>query len=139
MSDGSVAAGKFMGVVASNLLAGCVYRFLVPSGSQKIMEQFRALLVVRVGRDLVRRNCSFRRTAQPVSSGIALYRVDMDALAGEEPALLAQMQDYISLIGELGYLIRPNEDSNSDMVMNKEHRERAQSAFDSLWSAATRA
>ncbi|HWO60318.1 MAG TPA: helix-turn-helix transcriptional regulator [Umezawaea sp.] len=138
MPDGRAVAGKFMGVVASNVAKGCDYRFLVPADSGPVVDQFRDLLTDRVGGDLVRRNCSFRRATQPVTSGTALYRLDLDALDSEEPALLAQMQDYISVRGELGYVIRPNEDSNADMVMNKEHRDRAQVAFDVLWGAANR-
>lgn len=136
LPDGSSAAGRFMDVVAKNLWTGCEYRFLVPVGSEHIIEQFRILLTDRVGRDLVSRNCSFRRTAQPVYAGIAIYRLDTDKLGAEEPALLAQMQDYIGARGELGYTIRPNEDSNSDMLMGKEHRNRAEAAFGSLWSSA---
>ncbi|WNV83828.1 helix-turn-helix domain-containing protein [Umezawaea sp. Da 62-37] len=135
LPDGSAAAGRFMDVVATNLLAGCDYRFLVPVGAEHVIEQFRILLTERVGRDLVSRNCSFRRTAQPVYSGIAIYRLNMDKLAAEDPALLAQMQDYIGVQGELGYTIRPNEDLNNDMMMSREHRDRAKAAFNALWTS----
>lgn len=138
MPDGQPAAGEFLEVVAMNLSKGCDYQFLVPLGSEAMVEQFRSLLADRVGRDSVRKNCSFRRTGQPVTAGTALYQLDMAALRADEPALLEQMGDYISVVGEFGYLISPNSDSNSDMVMNKPHRERAQSAFDALWSAAAR-
>ncbi|PRY30937.1 helix-turn-helix protein [Umezawaea tangerina] len=135
LPDGSAAAGRFMDVVAMNLLAGCTYRFLVPVDSEHVIEQFRLLLVNQVGRDLVRRNCSFRRTAQPVYSGMVIYRLDLGRLGMEEPALLTQMQDYIGAHGELGYVIRPNEDSNSDMMMSNGHRNRAKAAFNTLWAS----
>jgi transcriptional regulator with XRE-family HTH domain len=138
MPEGDAAPGEFLDIVAKNLLTGCDYRFLVPVGSEGVVERFRSLLVRQVGRDSVRRNCSFRRTGQPVMAGTAIYRLDIDALRTDEPALLAQMGDYIGAAGELGYLIRPNEDSNSDMIMSRPHRERAQLAFESLWSAAAR-
>jgi transcriptional regulator with XRE-family HTH domain len=136
LKDGSATAGRFMDVVANNLLAGCDYRFLVPVGSENVIDQFRNLLTDRVGRDLVSRNCSFRRTAQPVFSGIVIYRLDMDRLGAEEPVLHAQIQDFIGSGGELGYVIRPNEESNSDMLMGNEHRHRAEDAFSTLWSSA---
>jgi transcriptional regulator with XRE-family HTH domain len=136
LPDGSAAAGRFLEVVAANLRTGCEYRFLVPTDAEHVIEQFRILLTERVGRDLVRRNCSFRRTTQPVYSGLAIYRLDLDSLEADEPALLAQMQDFIGVRGELGYVIRPNEDSNSDMLMSKEHRQRAIIAFESLWSSS---
>jgi transcriptional regulator with XRE-family HTH domain len=139
LQDGRATAGKFLGIVARNLLAGCDYRFLVPTGLEHVMDQFRSLLTARAGRDLVRRNCAFRRTSQPVSSGVAIYKLNMTKLATKEPALLAQMHDFISTSGEFSYLIRPNKESNSDMVMNKEHRDRAKLAFETLWVGATRA
>jgi len=138
MPDGEPAAGEFLEVVAKNLAKGCDYQFLVPLGSEGMVEQFRTLLTDRVGRDSVRKNCSFRRTGQPVTAGTALYQLDMVALQADEPALLEQMGDYISPGGDFGYLISPNIDSNSDMVMNRTHRERAQSAFAALWAAAAR-
>jgi len=137
-ADGEGAAGEFLEVVAVNLAKGCDYRFLVPPGSEEVVEQFRVLLAARVGRDAVRRNCAFRRTGQPVTAGTVLYQLDMAAMRADEPALLEQMEEYISSQGEFGYLISPNNDSNSDMVMNKAHRDRASSAFDALWTAATR-
>jgi transcriptional regulator with XRE-family HTH domain len=138
MPGGDAAPGEFLEVVAANLLKGCEYRFVVPVGSENAVERFRSLLSARVGRDSVRNNCSFRRTGQPVLAGAGLYRLDLAAVRVDEPALLAQLADYIGENGELGYLIRPNGDSNSDMVMSKQHRDRAQSAFESLWTAGVR-
>lgn len=136
MPDGEPAAGEFLEVVAANLLHGCDYQFMVPLGSEKMVQQFRGLLADRVGLDLVRTTCSFRRTGQPVIAGTGLYQLDLTEMRSREPDLLERMGDHIGPAGEFGYLISPNRESNSDMVMNQEHRERAQSAFTALWSAA---
>lgn len=138
MPGGDAAAGTFMEVVATNLAKGCEYRFLVPAGSEVVVERFRSLLASRVGRDSVRKNCSFRRTGQPVFAGAVVYRLDVELLRAEDPALHEQMKDHIGDNGEFGYLIRPNSDSNSDMIMNESHRTRAQLTFESLWAAAVR-
>jgi hypothetical protein len=95
------------------------------------------MLAEQVGGDRVRENCAFRRTNAPVFTGAALYKIDAAGLEAQEPALYAQVNDYIGPDGWLGYVIRPNDDSNSDMLMDPLHTRRARSAFDALWSSST--
>ncbi len=138
MPEGEATGGEFLEIVAANLMKGCRYRFIVPNGSEQVAERFKSLAGARAGRDSVRKNCWFRRTGQPIMGGAALYRLDVDALRTEEPVLFAQLKDYIGGSGDLGYLISPNSDSTSDMVMNGQHREHSQAAFESLWATAGR-
>jgi transcriptional regulator with XRE-family HTH domain len=64
LPDSQPAVGRFLEVVAMNLLKGCDYQFLVPLDSEAMVEQCRSLPAERVGRDAVKKNCSFRRTEQ---------------------------------------------------------------------------
>jgi len=64
-----------------------------------------------------------------------LYRLDTIKLEAEEPALHAQICDYLSDDGWLGCIIRTNNDSNSDMLMDPEYVLRARSAFERMWSS----
>jgi transcriptional regulator with XRE-family HTH domain len=134
--EGGAAAGRFLNVVANNLQMGSRYRFLVPAEeevSAGTVTAFRSLLAAQVGGDQVHENCAFRCTRMPLMTGIALYRLNADVLEMAEPALYAQFAPHMSEAGWLGCVIRPNGDSNSDMLMDSVHIGRAQAAFDALW------
>jgi transcriptional regulator with XRE-family HTH domain len=138
LEDG-IAAGRFLPVVAANLERGAEYRFLVP-GPDRALESTvadcRRLLADQVGGDRVRDCCAFRRTAAPVLTGVVLLKLDPVRLKAEQPALYSQISDYIGDDGWLGCIIRPNDDSNGDMLMDQPHARRARLSFDALWSAA---
>jgi hypothetical protein len=68
--------------------------------------------------------------------GAALYQLDAAALEAEEPALHAQFRDHLDEDHWLGCVIRPNSDSNSDMLMDALHTRRAKGAFDVLWATS---
>jgi transcriptional regulator with XRE-family HTH domain len=132
-----VVSGRFLPVVAANLKAGVPYRFILPQDRRwdTTVEAFRQLLAGQSGGDRVRQNCEFRLTAAPVLTGILLYRLDIVRLEANEPALYAQVCDYLSDYDWLGCVIRPNNDSNSDMLMDPAHVRRAKDAFDRMWSS----
>lgn len=73
----------------------------------------------------------------PVFTSVVLYELDTVRLEAEEPALHAQIRDYLSEDDWLGCVIRPNNDSNSDMLMDPGHARRARDAFDLMWSSGT--
>lgn len=136
--EAGIAAGRFLPVVAGNLERGAKYRFLVAGdvGSWgATIEACRRLLAAQVGGDRVQENCEFRLSSAPVFSGVMLYQFETARLETEEPALYAQVSDYVGEDHWLGCVIRPNDDSNSDMVMNHLHTRRARTAFDLLWSS----
>lgn len=135
---GGSAPGRFLAVVAANLERGTPYRFLLPQGEPwgEITNDFRQLLSEHIGGDRVRENCSFRMTAAPVSSGFLLYQLDTIRLGVEEPALHAQICDYLNGDVWLGCVARTNNDSNSDMLMDPEHVRRAQEAFTRMWASS---
>ncbi|HEY1624636.1 MAG TPA: helix-turn-helix transcriptional regulator [Streptosporangiaceae bacterium] len=138
LEDG-IAPGRFLPVVAANLERGAAYRFLIPGPDHALettVEQCRRLLADQIGGDRVRESCAFRRTAASLLVGVVLLRIDPVALMAEEPALYSQISDYLSDDGWLGCVIRPNNDSNGDMLMDVEHARRARISFDALWSAA---
>jgi hypothetical protein len=89
-----------------------------------------------VGGDRVNENCRFRRTLQPIMSGSGLYQLDVAMLAMEDPGLFAQFNKYLLNGAWLGYLNRPNNESNADMLMSPEYTERARATFVALWDAA---
>jgi hypothetical protein len=134
-----IAAGRFLPVVAANLERGAAYRFLVPGPDRALeatVEECRRLLADQVGGDRVREGCAFRRTAAPLLVGAVLLKLDSVGLTAEEPALHSQVSDYLSEDGWLGCIMRPNNDSNADILMDLEHARRARISFDALWSAA---
>jgi transcriptional regulator with XRE-family HTH domain len=129
--------GRFLSVVAANLENGASYRFILPQDRRwdDTVGACRQLLARQIGGDRVRENCAFRLTAAPVLTGILLYRLDTIRLAAEDSALYAQIQDYLSDDVWLGCVIRPNNDSNSDMLMDAAHARRARNAFNVMWSS----
>ena len=134
---GGLAPGRFLSVVAANLENGARYRFILPQDRpwDAIVEAFRQFLADQTGGDRVRENCSFRLTAAPVLAGLLLYRLNTVKLEAEEAALHAQIRDYLSDDGWLGCVIRTNNDSNSDMLMDPEYVRRARGAFERMWSS----
>lgn len=139
MAEGGSVAGQFLQVVAANLSRGCKYRFLLAGelGTQEsAVVSFRQLVAAAVGADHVHENCSFRRSILPIMAGSGLYRLDVSTLAMEEPALFTQFSKYLRDGTWLGYLNRPNDDSNADMLMSPTQTARACQAFDALWLAA---
>ena len=134
---GGLAPGRFLSVVAANLENDATYRFILPRDQSwdATVEAFRQLLADQIGGDRVRENCAFRLTAAPLMTGILLYRLDTIRLEAEEPALHAQIHDYLSDDVWLGCAIRTNSDSNSDMLMNPDYVRRARSAFERMWSS----
>jgi transcriptional regulator with XRE-family HTH domain len=131
--------GQFFQAVADNLAKGCKYRFLLAVEERTFAETvppFRDLIAARVGGDQLNENCSFRRTTQPVMGGSGLYKLDIPRLAQEEPALLAQFTGYLFDGSWLGYVNRPNNESNSDMLMRPGFTQRAQDTFNALWDKA---
>ncbi len=134
---GGLAPGRFLSVVAANLENNASYRFILPQDGSwdATVEAFRQLLSDQIGGDRVRQNCAFRLTSAPLMTGILLYRLDTIRLEAEEPALHAQIHDYLSDGEWLGCAIRTNSDSNSDMLMNRDHVGRARAAFQRIWSS----
>jgi transcriptional regulator with XRE-family HTH domain len=136
---GDTAAGRFLPVVAANLQKGSRYRFLLPAGepvADTTVAACRSLLAEQIGGDQVLENCAFRSTGTSVIVGAALYQLDAAALEAEEPALHAQFRDHLDEDHWLGCVIRPNSDSNSDMLMDALHTRRAKGAFDVLWATS---
>lgn len=134
-----IAAGRFLPVVAANLERGAEYRFLVPGPDpalESTVDACRRLLAEQVGGDRVRESCAFRRTASPPLVGVVLFQLDSVGLKAEEPALYWQISDYLSEGEWLGCIIRPNNDSNGDMLMDPPHVRRARTSFEALWSTA---
>jgi hypothetical protein len=135
-ADG-LAPGRFLSVVAANLENGARYRFVLPQDRpwDATVDAFRQLLADQIGGDRVRENCAFRLTAAPVLAGLLIYQLDTIRLEAEEQALHAQIRDYLSDDIWLGCVIRTNNDSNSDMLMDPEYVRRARGAFDRMWSS----
>jgi transcriptional regulator with XRE-family HTH domain len=134
---GGLVPGRFLPVVAANIENGARYRFILPQDRtwDSTVEDFRQLVADQVGGDRVREYCSFRLTSVPVLTGLLLYKLDTIKLEAEEPALHAQICDYLSDNVWLGFVIRTNSDSNSDMILDPEHISRARDAFERMWSS----
>lgn len=140
MADGEAVAGQFFQVVIANLAKGCKYRFLLAGelgAHPAVVPRFREMVAEAIGGDQLNENCSFRRASHPIMSGSGIYRLDTASLAAEEPALLAQFSRYLFDGAWLGYLNRPNDVSNADMLMSPSYTERARETFEAQWSAAS--
>jgi transcriptional regulator with XRE-family HTH domain len=136
---GGPVAGQFFPVVAANIAKGCRYRFLLagePGAPPEAVARFREMVGSVTGGDRLNENCSFRRTVLPVLCGSGLYQLDVGSFALEEPGLHTQFNKYLLKNEWLGYVNRPNDDSNADMLMSPVHTERARGAFEALWNAA---
>jgi transcriptional regulator with XRE-family HTH domain len=129
--------GRFLPVVAANLEKGARYRFILPQDQSwdSAVDAFRRLVADQIGGDRVRENCSFRVTSVPVLTGLLLYRLDIVKLAAEESALHVQIRDNLSEDVWLGFVIRANNDSYTDMIMGPEYTSRARAAFERMWSS----
>ena len=135
---GALAAGRFLSIVADNLLDETKYRFLVPaeeSVTDVKVAALRSLLAGKIGGDQVHEYCSFRRTDVPLLTGVVLYRLDVEVMQAKEPALYAQFSGDMDENHWFGCLIRSNPDSNSDMVLDSTHLRRAKRAFEALWAS----
>jgi transcriptional regulator with XRE-family HTH domain len=137
-AEGGPVPGRFLSVVAANLERDASYRFILPQDRSwdTTVEDCRQLLARQIGGDRVRESCAFRLTAAPLYTGIVLYQLDIARLETDEPALYAQICDYLSADNWFGCVIRPNNDSNSDMLMDPEYILRARKAFNLMWSSS---
>jgi transcriptional regulator with XRE-family HTH domain len=135
-ADGNRFAGQFFQVVTTNISKGCRYRFLVADVPADAVTNFRQMVGEAVGGDRLNEYCTFRRSIVPVMGGAGLYRLDTTTLEMEEPGLFTQFSKHLSGGDCLGYVNRPNSDSNADMLMSPEYTERACGAFEALWTAA---
>lgn len=138
MDSGVAAPGQFLQTVAENLQKGCKYRFLLTgnAGEQDdLIRMFRELLAGQAG-DHVHQNCTFRRTEQPVMAHAVFYRLDVELVKQNEPLLYEQFAGYVDDDGQVGYVVRPNSESNLDMLMSSDRVEPARRAFESLWTSA---
>lgn len=137
MSGTDPAAGQFLPVVAANLVKGAKYRFLLPrveTPQDGTVASFRSLLAPSVPGDHLHGNLAFGQAAMPVIAGAGLYELDIATFEREEPALFTQFRKYLSDDNWLGYVTRPNVDSNADMLMSCDHTKHARGAFESLWA-----
>jgi transcriptional regulator with XRE-family HTH domain len=141
IGDGELASGPFMRVIADNLGRGAQYRFLLPHDREwdVTVGACRRLLSAQVGGDRVRQGCTFRIATAPVLAGAAFYDIDIGSLETDEPVIHEQIRDYLSDGNWLGCILRSNDDSDSDMLMDPAHCHRARAAFDRLWLSGTAA
>jgi hypothetical protein len=136
MAGVDAVAGQFFQVVTANIAKGCQYRFLLVGVHTEAVTRFREMVAAVVGGDRLNENCAFRRTAYPIMGSSGLYQLDTASLAMEEPGLFTQFGKYLLNDSWLGYLNRPNDDSNADMLMSPQNTERACGAFEESWAAA---
>ncbi len=137
-AKGGVTAGRFLDVVAENLRKQVRYRFLIPDEDyvpDEIVANFRQLLARQVGGDQVHQYCAFRRTSEPVVTGAVLYQLDINEMRRHEAALHAQFISYFDKDGWFGCAMRPNTDSDSDMLLDPVHLRRATETFGKFWSS----
>lgn len=135
-SENEPVGGPIFHIVAANLMRGCRYQFLVAGGNghDVAVSSFRSLLSAQAGGDRVHQFCDFRGATTPVMFGAGFYQLDIGALALQEPALHAQISDYVDDERWLGYAMRTNVSSKSDMMMGSSRIKAARETFDALWA-----
>ena len=139
MPDGETAASRFLEVVVSALGAGCSYRFLVssePRTQDRSVRGLHALLAGRVGEETLDRSFRLRRATEPTVLGMGLYQLNLAILERDDPALINQFRTHVDDDGWFGYLIRPQQATDKDSVMNPRRRNTARSLFETLWNTA---
>lgn len=126
--------------VAANLPRGCEYRFLLANGDPQAVavSSLRSLLSSQAGADRVRRSCQFRGATTPVMFGAGFCRIDVAALASQDPVLHAQVSSALDADGWLGYLMRTDPASRGDILIGRQRLKPARDTFDALWAAGTR-
>jgi transcriptional regulator with XRE-family HTH domain len=124
-------------VVVTGLLRGCEYRFLVAGaeGHAAAVAAFRSRLVAQAGSERARQCCAFREVRTPVMFGVAFRQLDIAALARHEPALHAQVLDYVDQGQWLGCLMRTSLDFPGDLVLGRRRAAAARETFEVLWQA----
>lgn len=129
----------FCHVVATNLLRGCEYRFLIAGGAEPmaVVSSFRSLLTAQAGGDRVHQCCDFRGATTPVMFSAGFYQLDVAALSLQEPELHAQVRDYVDTDRWLGYVRRTNLAATSDLLLGRRRVAAARETFDALWAASS--
>jgi transcriptional regulator with XRE-family HTH domain len=138
--EGTKAAGRFLPVVAHNLIAGRSYRFLLPAPARDrrpVVDSFREILQASgVASDTLVQNCRFRVTSVPIATGLGLCQFDIALLRREQPLLYEQISEFIDVDGGLGYVIAANDDVKADTLMDALHLGQARQSVEYMWKAA---
>lgn len=134
------AAGHLLPVIAANLARGCHYRILLSGNTQThdaAVATFCQLLAEQIGVEHLRENCAIRSSPIPAIADIGLYLLDSSTFELAEPALFTQFSKYLTDGHRLGYITRPNDHTNADMLMGTDHIQHAVTAFEALWSTGS--
>jgi transcriptional regulator with XRE-family HTH domain len=137
--EGESVPGRFLPVVAQNIMRNRGYRFLLPPDIQDwhhVVAEFKTLLVANsVDHHTMERFCKFGVTKEPFYAGYAIYKLDELAVQREQPYLYEYLAKYID-DGHVGYVIAASTDQQSDSIMDSTHLRLARSSVDRMWQNA---
>lgn len=143
LPNGEVAAGRFAHVLAANLMANPVrpYCFMLFERSQQSLadhvRRLRKLLREDFGVPEDRlRYCQFRTTKVPLMVGTCLYKLDLQVLQHQEPALALAVADHISPDGKLGFTSLADDSARAEILLSADRISSSFSLFEELWKSA---
>jgi hypothetical protein len=132
------AAGRFLKIVANNLIQGREYVFILPNKARQwsdLVAGYRRLLKhLRVPDQAIRERCKFYHTSTPVLSGCGLYHLDIQSIQDDPKTkiLYERLRASISTDGWLGYVMPPSEQLQADALMDEFHLRLARESFDQI-------
>lgn len=139
LEDDTAAPGPFFSVVVDNLSRGCTYRFLLvgeAATQPRTVLRFQEMISDAIGGDKLYEYCFFRAATSPVTGVPVLYNLDISTLVATEPAIFSLVSKHLDDQTWLGYLNRPNDDSDVAELMSASHVKTTRDAFAFLWNEA---
>jgi transcriptional regulator with XRE-family HTH domain len=143
IDEDSGTPGSFFTTVANNLSQGRMYRFLLPEQANDdwspVIQTFKDLLIEQTkSESIIRTNCRFRITTDPIFASCGLYKLDEEYLEQDDPVLYDYLHEYeyINNNSWFGYVTLPSPKPQGVLVMNDKHLSTALASFDDLWNTA---
>lgn len=135
--------GQFFMTVVDNLGRDRKYQYLFPNDVgvdwEATVHEFKGLLNEHTGNSvIVRSNCEFRVTDDPIVVGFGLYDLDVEQFRDENKILYEFLSehDHIDISGRFGYVAPPSINGRADALMDDKYLSTANRWFDDLWENA---
>lgn len=138
--DGSLRSGRFLTMIAENIVAGRRYTYILPGTDDQWQKPVKDLedKLFPIAGNKVRQYIEFRTTAVPVGAGFVLMELDFAALKREKVALAAELADqkfnYMTsdLPNMLGEVMPASRTTRGGMLMDAPRLKAAVAAWEAL-------
>jgi transcriptional regulator with XRE-family HTH domain len=139
VEDGGVP-GRFLPVVARNIMAGRRYRYLLPKDVRDWTDTasaLRRLLANLTGAPVNPDLLQVRQIAGVLYTPVGLLTINVDALEAASPILTERVRPYLGPKGELTYVIPASTDQLGDSLMGAETQIHARKVLEDVWQRAS--